>query len=425
MRHAVARRERDGQRGTIVDRPPSSITPGASPSRRSGANGVLLACALAYAGAVIGYLPLLTLLLPIKVDQVAGVDRLTVLTATVIAGAIAASIANIGFGWLSDRAVAQGRGRRRGLAYGVVATIAAYAVLPLATTPALLLGTIILFQIALNAVIAPLMAIIAEEVPDERKGVAGGLLALANPVAAMLSAALVGVSLFDGRARLAIIAVAVALFTVPLLVTRSPPAVRAEPVAAIRAGLRRDLVIAWSARLLVQVAGSALFVYLLYYLRSVAPSVSAAAIAARMGGVMIVADSVPLPIAVLIGRLADRTGRTKPFLAAAAMVAAAGLVGMMLATNFAGGAAAFCVYTGGTSVFLALHASFAMQLLPSARHRGRDLGILNLTNTLPGLLGPVLTWMLATPRDFDAVLIVLIVLTLGGGLLILGARGRR
>ena len=330
-----------------MDRPLSSITTGASPPRPSKANGVLAACALAYAGAVIGYLPLLTLLLPIKVDRVAGVDRLTVLTATVIAGAIAARIANIAFGWLSDRAVAQGRGRRRGLAYGVVATVAAYALLALATTPALLVGTIVLFQVALNAVIAPLMAIIAEEVPDERKGVAGGLLALANPVAAALSAALVGLSALDERARLAIIALAIALFTVPLL------------------------------------------------------------------------------IAVLVGRLADRTGRTKPFLAAAAIVAAAGLVGMVLATSFAAGAAAFCVYSGGTSVFLALHASFAMQLLPSARHKGRDLGIVNLTNTLPGLLGPVLTWTLATPRDFDAVLVVLAVLTLGGGVLILGARGRR
>ena len=408
-----------------MDRPPSSITTGASPPRPSKANGVLVACALAYAGAVIGYLPLLTLLLPIKVDRVAGVDRLTVLTATVIAGAIAASIANIAFGWLSDRAVAQGRGRRSGLAYGVVATVAAYALLALATTPALLVGTIILFQVALNAVIAPLMAIIAEEVPDERKGVAGGLLALANPVAAALSAALVAVTALDERARLAIIALAITLFTVPLLVTRSAGVIRAEPVAAIRAGLRRDLVIAWTARLLVQVAGSALFVYLLYYLRSVAPSVSASALAERMGGVMIVAYSVPLPIAVLIGRLADRTGRTKPFLAAAAMVAAAGLVGMVLATSFTAGATAFCVYSGGTSVFLALHASFAMQLLPSARHKGRDLGIVNLTNTLPGLLGPVLTWTLATPRDFDAVLVVLAVLTLGGGVLILGARGRR
>lgn len=400
--------------------PPHSRLP--SPTPRPAA--FLLVCALAYAGAVVGYLPLLTLLLPIKVDQVAGDGRLDLLTVTVIAGAIAASLANIGFGWLGDRSVSRGGGRRGIMAAGVVATMASYAGLAAATTPALLVAGIVLFQVALNAVIAPLMAIIAEEVPDGRKGVAGGLLAMANPVAATLSAALVGASRFGEPARFAVIAVTVAMCTLPLVIVRGTRQAGAPP-PVLRSMLRRDLLLAWTARLLVQIAGSALFVYLLYYFETVAPSVPESVLAARMGTVMIVAYSVPLPIAVLVGRLADRTGRTKPFLFAAALVAAAGLIAMMAARDFTSGAAAFCVYTGGTSVFLALHAGFAMQLLPSARHRGRDLGLLNLANTLPGLLGPVITWALATPRDFDAVLIVLAVLTLGGGMILLAARGRR
>ena len=44
-----------------------------------------------------------------------------------------------------------------------------------------------LAQAAINAVLAPLFAIIAEEVPAARKGLAGGLLALGNPVAAGFS----------------------------------------------------------------------------------------------------------------------------------------------------------------------------------------------------------------------------------------------
>jgi hypothetical protein len=41
------------------------------------------------------------------------------------------------------------------------------------------------------------------------------------------------------------------------------------------------------------------------------------------------------------------------------------------------------------------------------------------------LLGPTLTWALATPTNFDAVMLVLAALTLCGGLIILAARGRR
>ena len=66
-----------------------------------------------------------------------------------------------------------------------------------------------------------------------------------------------------------------------------------------------------------------------------------------------------------------------------------------------------------------------MQLLPDPRHRGRDLGLINLTNTLPALIGPLLTWALATPHDFRAVMLTLAGLTLLGGLLVPAIRHRR
>ena len=131
---------------------------------------------------------------------------------------------------------------------------------------------------------------------------------------------------------------------------------------------------------------------------------------------------IPLPIAVLLGRLSDLTARRKPFLLIAAGVASAGLMGMAGATGWAGGATAFVVYTIGSSVFVALHAAFAMQLLPNPAHRGRDLGLFNLANTLPSLLGPPLTWMLAAPHDFTAVLLLLAFLAGCGGLGMLRVR---
>ena len=98
---------------------------------------------------------------------------------------------------------------------------------------------------------------------------------------------------------------------------------------------------------------------------------------------------------------------------------------MALARDWTTGAFAFGCYAIGYGVFLPLQAAFSMQLLPDPQHRGRDLGILNLTNTLPSLLGPLLTWALATPRDFGAVMMTLVGLTFCGGLVMLGVRGRR
>lgn len=398
--------------------------PSSFPARRPDAPlaALLFAIALAHAGGVIGYLPLLSLLLPIKIEGLAGEARLSVFTAAVIAGALASSSSNVLFGWLSDRAVARGGGRRPIMALGALATAASFAGVATAATPAGIVLAVVAFQVAVNALLAPLFAIMADEVPDARKGLLGGWLALANPVASALSALLLMQALGEG-ARLAIVAAAMAAGILPLLVVRATP-VEAEASRG-PAPPRRDLAIAWTARLLVQVAGNALALYLLYYFESVVPAVPQATLAPRVGHLLTLAYALPLPVALIVGRLSDRIGRRKPFLLGAAAVATAGLLAMAVAGEWRTAAAGFILYAVGSAVFLALHSGFAMQLLPDPAHRGRDLGLLNLTNTLPALAGPALTWWLATPQDFGAVMLVLAALTACGGVTMLGVRGRR
>ena len=387
-------------------------------------NTFLLIYALANAGAITAFLPLLTLLLPIKVEHLAGNARIGVMTATVIAGAITASGANILFGTLSDRSVARGGKRRSWIAGGVVATVTAYGGIIVAVSPATIVVAVVLFQISVNAILAPLLAIMAEEIPDAQKGVASGMLAFANPLAAAVSAVLVAQTVLGENGRFGYLAAVVALCIAPLLLTRARPAVigtaRTKPHMA-----RRDLALAWIARLLVQIGGNVLFLYLLYYMESVAPDMPRDLIATRVGRLLMLAYAVSLPVAVLAGWLSDRIGRRKPFLFGAASCAASGLVMMATASGWGQSALAFGVYAAGSAVFLALYAGFAMELLPDPRHLGRDLGVLNLTHTVPALLGPLLTWMLATPDDFSALMLTLAAFTLAGGLAILAVRGRR
>ena len=189
--------------------------------------GFLLLFALTNAGAVIGYLPLLTLLLPARIGQIAGEARLDLFTATVIAGAIAASLSNIAFGWLSD---VYG-GRRRWVGTGVVLTIASYIGIALADSALMIVLAIMAFQTAINALLAPFLAIMADEIPDSQKGVAGGLLAFAAPLASAVSALLVSVPLAD-TSRLLIIPVIVALCVVPMLRTIPRPLL-AHPAAQV------------------------------------------------------------------------------------------------------------------------------------------------------------------------------------------------
>lgn len=387
--------------------------------------GFLGAVALANAGGVIAYLPLLTLLLPLKVEGLSGEARIGVFTATVFAGAIAASISNVLFGWLSDRSVARGGGRRAWMAGGVAATAASYGGLIVAATPVALVAALVAFQIAVNALLAPMMAIMAEEVPDAQKGVAGGLFALGGPLASIVSTVLVGQATLTEAARFAILPGAVAACIAPLLLARARIAVAdRDPRGDVRAS-RRDLIVAGVARLFVQIAGVVTQTYLLYYFESIVSAAERGGLPGRIGHLLTIAFIVPLPAALILGRLSDLTRRRKPAILLAALIAAAGLAGMALARGWPAGAAAFVVYTLGSSVFVALNAGVAMQLLPNPRHRGRDLGLLNLANTLPSLLGPPLAWVFATPHDFVGVMLALAVLAVGGGLTMLCVRTER
>ncbi|QDZ09264.1 MFS transporter [Sphingomonas panacisoli] len=387
--------------------------------------GFLLIYAIANAGGVIGFLPLLTLLLPMKIEAVVGDGRITLITATVIAGSTAAGLSNILFGWLSDRSVARGGGRRRWVAGGVVATSLSYAYIAVAPTPTAIILATIAFQAALNATLNPLYAIMADEIPDAQNGLTGGLLALANPISSAVLAVVVSMSTLSEGSRLAIVVVAFTTCIAPLLITRSQPLPIVDSPRAAVVGARRDLAFAWAARLLVQISGVILQLYLLYYFESIEASQPTGALPPNIGHLLTLSFAIALPVAVAIGRLSDRIDRRKPFLFGAAAVAALGLLGMAFAGDWTSGAISFAIYSVGAGVFLPLHNAFSIQLLPDPRHRGRDLGLLNLTNTLPSLLGPLLTWALATPSDFRLLMLVLVVLTFCGGLAILAVRGRR
>lgn len=396
---------------------------GAVAERRSA--GFLLLYALANAGGMIGYLPLLTVLLAIKVEALAGEGRVDLLTATVIAGAVASSTSNILFGWLSDRSVARGGGRRSWMAGGLIATIAAYGVIAIARSPAAIIVAIVLFQVALNAILAPLVAVMADEIPDSQKSTTGGLLALAYPIASGVLTVVVGIAMLGETGRLMTVIAVAGLCLMPLILSRARPLPIVDPPRAAAAIGRHDLTVAWCARLFFQIAGCVLQLYLFYYFESIVPDGAREGLAARIGRLLTISFLVPLPLALLFGRLSDRLDRRKPFLIAAAGVAAIGLAGMAAAQSWTVGAIGFACYTIGYSVFMPLQTAFSMQLLPDPRHRGRDLGLFNLTNTLPSLLGPLLTWWLASPRNFTVLMAMLAVLVLCGGLAMLGIRGRR
>ncbi|MEO6113946.1 MAG: MFS transporter [Sphingomicrobium sp.] len=379
----------------------------------------LLLYALANAGGVAAYLPLLTLLLPTKMAGAAGDLRIEWLAAATLGGAVTASLANIAFGWASDV-----RGSRRvWVAAGLALTMASYAVLHCATTPTAIVGAVMFYQLALNMMLAPLAAWAADTVPDAQKGLLGGLLGAGHPVGALAGVVATLPFLGGQGMQLAMVCAIVAALIVPLLVIGQAvalPAAAVAPPPTQRTIRRIDLSLLWMARLLVQMAGSVLFAFVLYYFQSLPGRPASEAEVARLSSFTLIAA---FPLALILGRASDRIGKRRPFLFGVTVAMSVGLALMGIRPSFGAAVAGYTLFGCGLAIFLALHSAYAMQLLLSPKRRGRDLGLFNLTNTLPALLSPLLAVGLAPTYGFDGLMLTLAALVAVAAALILAVRG--
>jgi len=170
----------------------------------------------------------------------------------------------------------------------------------------------------------------------------------------------------------------------------------------------------WFARLLVQISEASLFAYFYMWFRRVDPTFGDAGIARVLSLAMLIGA----PTALLAGRWADRRDRPVVPLAVATAGAAAGLAAMALAQGRAEAIAAYLLFGLSTSVFLALHTAHTLRVLPDSARRGRDMGLFNLTNTIPSLAMPSLTIALVPSLGFSGLFVVLAVLALGAMILL-------
>lgn len=372
--------------------------------------GFLLLYAFAAAGGAIAYVPFLTIWLPSRMTQLAGAADVQMLGYVTFFGAIAASIGGIGFGWLSDR----NRNRRGWILSGLVLTMGLLLLVPLAQTIWSLVGLIIAWQLALNMMLGPLAAWAGDCVPDEQKGMLGGLLAFSPALGAWSGALVTWPGLVSAEGRLVVIALLVATAVLPVLLLGRPrafPDLIAPPPARLSGEPAPrpsgPAVRMWLARLLVQIAEAALFAYLYFWFRSIDPDMHDNEKARLFG----MALTIAIPIALASGRWADRNDRPFLPLVVSAAVSGTGMVGMALATGLDAAKASYLVFGIASTVFLSLHSSQTLRILPRSDRRGRDLGIFNLTNTVPSLIMPWLTISLVPGFGFDALFLLLAGLT--------------
>ncbi|MCJ8190898.1 MFS transporter [Sphingomicrobium aestuariivivum] len=377
---------------------------------------------LANLGAFTAFMPLLVLLLPRRIEAVAPTGALAQLSLLLLVGGLVASGAHVLGGWWSDRWMARTGSRRTQIAIGLVAVLASLVAFGSAMTLTGLMAAMIGFQFSFNILFAPLNALLADYVPDPRKGLvagaAGGMLPLAG-----FTVSIVGwVSASDAAWPFAMVAAAVGLGIAPLLLgwTRDPVIATAPlgeaPGSAAWKLLKGDFAYAWIARLLVQLGAVVVISYLFLYVDTVArgaPGFGERNASSAVALLALVSNLFAIAAGLLAGRWSDRLGARRPVLVATALLMAAMLALLALAPHWGVVIAAHALFTAALTAFLAVDSAMVASLVAGRRRRGALLGMMNLTNTLPSVLAPAIALTLAQAALGGAALVTLLWLAAG------------
>lgn len=348
-------------------------------------------------GAFIGFVPLLSLLLPLKAAAIDPAGKAELLAIVALWGAITAGIANILAGAVSDRSRRGNSERWRWIATGLVATVASYGLIAVANTPSTLLLAIVGLQVSLNLMLNPLAAALPDLVPDNQKGVVSAYAGLAYPLASLFGAVLIGIVLSTELARLLAVVGTMLLLVAPFIVVarrRRPTSAAPTTIDRSWAALRdRDFQVAFLSRLLVQTAIAMNVLYLLFFLQSetrIGSIIPGQRPEAVLGWVFAASTVAAIAAGLLAGYGSDRIGRRRELVFAGGMLIAAGTMLMALIPVWPGPVVAQIMFGIGIGLYGVVDTALIAQLLPSRANAGRDLGLMNVAATAAQVLAPLL-----------------------------------
>jgi MFS family permease len=144
-----------------------------------------------------------------------------------------------------------------------------------------------------------------------------------------------------------------------------------------------------------------------------------------VGFLMIVNAVCTVVASVLVGPVADRVGKVKPFVFTSGVVAALALTlpmmwpteGGMLAYNVVGGLA--------FGTYLAVDMALIAKVLPRSADAGKDMGVINVANAGPQILAPTVAGWIVAAGGYEALFPVAAVVSLIGAVGVLRVRGVR
>lgn len=379
---------------------PSHETPEAlqAPTQQVG-YGFMIALTAAGMSLYILYAGIGALLLPYQIGLLAPGQKVVILSFFTSITVLIALFANPLAGALSDRTTSRFGRRRPWILVGGLLTVVGLLFMWQATSIPLLFIGYCFVELFSNFVLAALTATIPDQVPENQRGTVSGIYGLATSLGGILGAILAG-QLFKAAPKNAYVVMflIVLVTTIPFALFLSDKVLPKGYVPPFQLGAflknfwinpRKypDFGWAWLTRFIPFVGYFLGITYIFYYLQDVVKYPAALQGASTFS---IVAAVVSLLSTLVGGFLSDRLKRRKLFVIVGMCIMAVAMLLLAFFQIWLAVVVAAAVLGFGLGAYLAVDVAIVTLVLPSAKSRAKDMGIINIANTLPHSVAPVL-----------------------------------
>lgn len=352
-------------------------------------------------GWLVPYLGVNSTLLPAKIQQIAPNEKVQIVALLATIAMIVATIANIIEGALSDRTVSRWGKRNPWIFLGMLSTLICFYFLTKVTTVPGIIINWSLFQVALNMMVAPLVAFIADKAPKKYRGSISAFYGVGMNIGTPVGTMIASHYITNVNSGIYIFMVFEIIFTIIGLLLVGDGSNKGERVPKLHGselveafsfpihGDVRDFYLAVVGKLLFVSAQFIITGYQLYistdYMKL--SSASATSNLSIMSLILLVAG---VSFAVIGGPLADKFHSLKLLVALSTVAMGIGVAIPAIDpapwTMF--------VYAGLSGAAMGMYNSVDQALnvtvLPNANSAAKDLGIVNLANSLGQVFGPIM-----------------------------------
>jgi MFS family permease len=316
-------------------------------------------------------------------------------------------------GRLSDRTTSRFGMRRPWIILGVVGAFAFLTLGGFAPNIPVLIIAYCGAQFFNNFAQATESASVADQVPASRRGVISGIFGACTPISILVVA--LGLPHLPGDALKWVVPALIGLaFGLIFAITLKDRVLAKKPVEGF--GIKQflgafyfnprthsDLGWAWLTKAMIMFGYIGVVSFLTLFLATDF-GMNENQQAAFNGEAQAVSVIFMIVLALVGGRLSDRFGRRRVFVLLSGMIAALGILTVMfsaIAGKSGGGLPiiliGMAVLGVGMGMFFAVDQALCLDVLPDANQAAKDLGVLNIANTLPGTVVPLVGGTLLIP----------------------------